>query len=163
MTPNVVTPSHLVGAWTLLGWQIFSEAATPATEPFGPTPQGLLQYTADGWMSAAVCRAQRAALPAGISPRKMEAGLLADAWRSYFHYAGRWEIVGDSVIHHVRLSLNPAMVGSDQVRHMTFGGTLAEPTLTLTGIEHINEHINGLQRRHVLRWQRATDDAIGAC
>jgi len=124
-------------------------------------PKGLLQYTTDGWMSAAVCSAQRPSHPAGISPRRMDPDVLVSSYRSYFHYAGRWRVEGDHVIHSVLLSLNPAIVGSEQVRHMAFTGPVSTPvstlaarqTLTLTGIEALGQQ----QRRHVLLWQRASN------
>jgi hypothetical protein len=139
--------SQLVGAWTLLSWQVFSTHPDTITEPYGSDPVGLLQYTADGWMSAAIGNRERALLTAGASPRRMAPELLADAYRSYFHYAGRWRIEGDCVIHSVELSLNPNMVGTEQVRQMEFAGD----RLTLTGIEPVGS----MQRRHVLLWQRA--------
>jgi hypothetical protein len=143
--PNAHT--LLPGAWLLISWQIFDEKGPAFSEPFGPHPKGLLQYTAEGWMSAAIGRADRPALPAGISPRRMSPALLADAWLSYFHYAGRWRIEGDCVIHSVTQSLNPNMVGTEQVRHMHFD----RAKLTLTGFENVGQQ----NRRHVLRWQRA--------
>ncbi len=139
--------TRLIGAWTLISWQIIGADNPSFTEPFGADPRGLLQYTDIGCMSAAVCDVERAGLPKGISPRRMEAALLADCYRSYFHYAGRWHVEGDSVIHSVELSLNPNMVGTRQVRHMHFEGD----TLTLTGIESYGDE----QRRHVLVWPRA--------
>lgn len=139
--------ARLPGAWLLISWQIFDEKGAAISEPFGPHPNGLLQYTADGWMSAAIGRADRLALPAGISPKRMSPEILADAWLSYFHYAGRWRIEADCVIHSVTQSLNPNMAGTEQVRHMLFN----EATLTLTGFENVGQQ----NRRHVLRWQRA--------
>ncbi len=138
---------RLVGAWSLVSWRIHGAEDVLLSEPFGPDPRGLLQYTADHWMSAAIGFAHRPLLPAGTSPRRMPPEVLAEAWRSYFHYAGRWRIEGDTVIHSVELSLNPNMVGTEQVRYMQFEGS----TLTLTGIENVGEH----PRRHVLLWQRA--------
>lgn len=143
--------ARLLGAWSLISWKIFSSDNPEPSEPFGANPEGLLQYTGDGWMSAAIASTGRSALPAGTSPRRMGPELLADAWRSYFHYAGRWRIEGDNVIHSVTQSLNPNMVGTEQVRHMHF----EESTLTLTGIENAGQQT----RRHVLRWQRAEPSA----
>lgn len=139
--------NRLPGAWKLLSWQIFGSEPDSITEPFGSKPVGLLQYTPDGWMSAAICRPDRPLLPTGIGPKHMAAEPLADSWRSYFHYAGRWRIEGDVVIHSVELSLNPALVNTDQVRQMQFG----EGRLTLSGIEMVGQK----QRKHVLHWQRA--------
>lgn len=147
MSQEPSAQNRLVGAWTLISWQICSTRDASFTEPFGPDPQGLLQYTADGFMSAAVCRSERAALPHEISPRHLEPEQLADCYRSYFHYAGRWHVEGGSVIHSVELGLNPNMAGTRQVREMCFDGE----TLTLTGIESLARQ----QRRHVLLWQRA--------
>jgi len=152
MSQEFPAQGRLVGAWALVSWQIFGADDSSFTEPFGADPRGLLQYTADGCMSAVVCRSKRAGLPQGVSPRRMEPELLADCYRSYFHYAGRWHIEGDSVIHSVELGLNPNMVGTRQVRRMHFDGQ----TLTLTGIESL-----GLQqRRHVLLWQRAASEKL---
>ncbi|HET6565683.1 MAG TPA: lipocalin-like domain-containing protein [Xanthomonadales bacterium] len=145
--PDRDARARLPGAWLLVSWQVFSEGQPEPAEPFGPNPKGLLQYTEDGWMNASICNADRPGLPGGTSPRKMPAEVLADAWRSYFNYAGRWRIEDDCVIHNVSLSLNPNMVGTEQIRRMRF----TESTLTLTGIENVGQQ----QRRHVLLWQRA--------
>jgi hypothetical protein len=142
----------LLGAWQLLSWRIYSVEHLPASEPFGPQPVGLLQYTADGWMSAAIGSRQRPLHPAGVSPRRLSPETLADSYRNYFHYAGTWRLEGDSVVHSVKLSLNPNMCGSEQVRHVS----LMEPNLTLTGIEPLGQQ----QRRHVLLWQRAANPGI---
>ena len=147
MTQDSSAAARLVGAWNLLSWQIFDDATLPAAEPFGPSPVGLLQYSDNGWMSAAVSFPNRTSHPAGISPRRMQADLLADSYRSYFHYAGHWRIEDDCVIHTVRLSLNPNMIGSEQVRRMSFGAG----TLTLEGIESFGKK----HRRHELLWRRA--------
>jgi len=139
--------SRLPGAWTLLSWKVYGPEGVLLSEPFGSHPVGLLQYTADGWMSAAIGNSNRPLLAAGTSPRRMPPERLADAYLSYFHYAGRWRIEGDAVIHSVTLSLNPNMVGTEQVRQMDFAGD----RLTLTGIEPLAQG----ERRHVLLWQRA--------
>jgi len=114
--------------------------------PFGSRPGGQLLYSPDGWMSATVHRAGRTAFPAGFSPRKLDNELIAEAYWSYFHYAGTWRIESGSVIHSVQHSLNPAMVGTEQIRQMT----LQHPQLTLTGIEPIE----GGRRTHELVWRR---------
>jgi hypothetical protein len=147
MTQDSSAAAGLVGAWNLLSWQIFDNEAPSASEPFGPAPVGLLQYNDNGWMSATMSIANRAKHPSGISPRRIEPAVLAQSYLSYVHYAGYWRVEGDQVIHSVRLSLNPNMIGSEQVRRMTFDAG----KLTLEGIESFGDK----QRRHELLWRRA--------
>lgn len=138
----------LLGAWTLCAWRIHRPGRDRPSLPFGPEPQGLLIYSADGWMSATVCRAGRPVFPEGASPRTLEDDVLADAFRSAFHYAGPWRIEDGDIIHTVRYSLNPSMVGTEQRRTPRLDGD----RLTLLGVEPLP---SGL-RRHELEWRRAT-------
>ncbi len=147
MTGRLVA-ADLVGTWLLSSWRISTGGQTRL--PFGERPQGLLVYTAQGWMQASIGATDRTAL-SDPSPRRAPDAELADAFRSYFSYAGPYDVVGDDVVHHVQLSLNPAMVGTDQVRAVE----LAEPLLVLSAPEG-----TGAERReHVLSWRRATDEA----
>jgi hypothetical protein len=146
-----VSSSDLAGAWLLESWKIHYGDQVEAGYPFGPDPVGLLIYSSDGWMSATVSRALRPPFPGGQSPRQMDAGAVAEAYWSYFHYAGTWRIEGDQVIHSVVHSLNPNMAGTLQVRHMKLDGQ----RLTLTGLE---PH-RGDTRRHVLLWKRPAGNA----
>jgi hypothetical protein len=137
----------IVGAWQLQSWLIhYQDGRDPGT-PFGKQPSGLLVYSPDGWMSATVHRSKREPLPADRSPRDLSPEAVARAYWSYFHYAGPWRIQGDRVIHSVRHSLNPAMVGTEQIRQMELDGR----RLTLIGIEAIKEG----SRRHELVWRRS--------
>jgi hypothetical protein len=142
-----VTAVDIIGAWQLQSWLIhYQDGREPGT-PFGSHPSGLLLYSPDGWMSATVHRSKREPLATDRSPRDVSPELVAQAYWSYFHYAGPWRIEGDKVIHSVRYSLNPAMVGTEQVRQMQLAGH----KLTLSGIEAIRED----SRRHELVWRRA--------
>jgi hypothetical protein len=141
-----VAAVDMIGAWQLQSWLIhYQDKRGPGT-PFGTQPSGLLLYSPDGWMSATVHRPDRQPLPTDRSPRDLDSGLVAQAYWSYFHYAGPWRIEGDKVIHSVQHSLNPAMVGTEQVRQMLLEG----PILTLSGIETIRQG----SRRHELVWRR---------
>ena len=137
------------GSWRLLSWEIRSNGGRSVTAPFGDCPEGLLVYTREGWMSATVCRGNRAPLPADSSPRKVDEHLLAEAYRSYFHYAGPYRVEADTVAHTVRYSLNPNFVGTEQFRRMRIDG----PLLTLTGIDRAGN----TERHHELVWQRCGD------
>lgn len=138
------------GSWRLRSWETRSSASRPVTAPFGDRPKGLLVYSPDGWMSATVCRGDRLPLPADRSPREVDEHLVAEAYRSYFHYAGTYRVEAGSVIHSVRYSLNPNFVGTEQFRQMRIDG----PLLTLTGIDRAGN----AERHHELVWQRCGDE-----
>ena len=141
-----IKPVDIEGAWQLQSWLIhYSDGREPGA-PFGSNPGGQLLYSPDGWMSATVHRNHRTAFPVGLSPRKLDHALIAEAYWSYFHYAGKWRIEGDAVIHSVLHSLNPAMVGTEQFRYMT----LESARLILTGLEPVA----GGERTHELVWHR---------
>lgn len=139
----------LIGAWSLQTWRITGPGGAGPTEPFGPQPRGQLLYSPDGWMSATVCSPDRRPFPPGTSPRRLDDGTIAAAFRSYFHYAGPYRVEDDRVIHTVRFALNPAMVGTEQVRAMRFENHL----LILTGDEPVGVDV----RRHELVWRRPQD------
>lgn len=137
----------LAGSWLLCSWEIHGPGDGAVAQPFGSAPMGLLVYSPDGWMSASVCRPGRYTFPNGRSPRRLDDAVVADAFRSYFHYAGLYRIEADRVIHSVRYSLNPSMVGTEQVRALALDGD----RLTLRG----EEAVDGGTRWHKLVWRRA--------
>lgn len=136
---------NLVGAWLLQSWEVRTERGTQL--PFGAEPCGLLTYTAEGYMQASICAAGRPVL-SGSSPRQASAEEQAAAFRSFFSYAGRYELRELDVVHHVEIALNPAMVGTDQVRHVE----LADDVLVLSADEPLSD---GSLRGHRLTWRRA--------
>jgi hypothetical protein len=146
---NDIDPQWLVGAWQLVSWYITYEDDT-VTEPLGPGAEGLLVYTADGWMSATMMAAGRPRLSRG-NPRSAAVGERAAAFDSFFSYCCRWRIVGQAVEHHVTLSHNPALVGTVQVRKIDF----SEKTLTLSA----EEVVPGGLRIHRLQWRPAAQPA----
>ncbi len=143
-----ISEADLVGSWQLQSWTIGYSNRDELTYPFGEDPQGLLIYTADGWMSAAISRRNRPRLPDQQSPRKISAELQAQAYSSYFHYAGRYAVNGGDVIHYVTQSLNPDFPGTEQLRHAELDGH----TLALTGKDQQGEHT----RFHALVWHRVS-------
>lgn len=140
----MLTTDNLVGGWRLTSWDVTTAGTT--THPFGDDAEGLLTYTPDGWMQATVVAAGRAPL-SHPSPRRVPDAELAAAARDFFSYAGRWHLDGDTVVHDVLLSANPAMVGTRQRRHVHLDGG----SLTLSADEPVGEHV----RRHRLAWHRA--------
>jgi hypothetical protein len=142
---TTLQPADLVGAWRLKRWETVYEDGR-RTEPFGAGAEGLIQYTADGWMSATIMAAGRRRLSRG-NPRAAPAAERAAAFDGFFSYAGRWSLRGGVLRHEVTLALNPAMVGTTQFRDARLAGR----TLTLSA----SEDVAGGQRTHRLEWRRA--------
>jgi hypothetical protein len=138
-------PQRLVGAWQLVRWFITYEDGS-VTEPLGPGAEGLLVYTADGWMSAAMMAAGRSRLSRG-NPRAAPEHERAAAFDTFFAYSCRWRVVDQGVEHHVTLSHNPALVGTVQTRRVQFRGR----QLTLSA----EERVPAGTRVHRLQWRPA--------
>ncbi len=136
---------EIVGAWRLVRWEIEDDRGL--REPFGPGATGLLLYTPDGWMAATIAAAERPVLSHAV-PRGAPEAERARAFDSFFHYAGRYEILpGPRIRHQVVMALNPAFVGSEQLRAVALQGA----TLTLSADEELP---GGARRHHRLIWRR---------
>jgi Lipocalin-like domain len=142
---------QLVGTWQLQRWQCSYEDGT-TTEPFGVGAEGLLLYSADGWMSACIMAPGRPPLSTP-NPREAPEGERAAAFDGYFSYAGRWRIVDGRVQHEVTLALNPGMVGTLQLRDAELSGH----GLTLSA----TEPVRGGTRLHRLEWRRPASGTGG--
>jgi hypothetical protein len=140
---TALTADRLVGTWQLQHWQCIYEDGT-TTEPFGAA-EGLLLYSADGWMSACIMAPGRPRL-SSANPREAPDAERAAAFDGYFSYAGRWRILDGRVQHEVALALNPGMVGTLQLRD----AELSERGLTLSAAEPVR----GGTRLHQLNWRR---------
>jgi hypothetical protein len=150
----MISKDELAGTWQLESWTIGYTDRDEFTYPYGEEPQGLLVYSNDGWMSASINRPGRALLPDDVSYRKLPDALKANAFSSYFHYAGRYRVVDGDVIHYVTQSLNPNFPGTEQLRHAELDGH----TLVLSG----KDQVGGATRFHSLVWHRAgaTPDGV---
>lgn len=145
---------RILGGWSLVRWEIVYDAGARRTLPFGEHATGLITYTADGWMSASIMASARTPF-ATNNPRDATADERARAYDGYFSYAGRWRISGRRVLHDVSIALNPAMVGSTQVRDARLVGR----TLELSALERTRD---GGTRFHRLLWRRVPRKKIGA-
>lgn len=151
----MISKEQLRGSWELESWTIGYSDRDDFSYPYGEDPQGLLLYTEDGWMSASICRASRAKLPDDVSFRALPEAARAEAFSSYFHYAGPYQVRDGDVIHFVAQSLNPNMVGTQQLRHAELDGQ----TLVLSG----KDQVGNTTRFHALVWHRkdaAAEDGI---
>jgi hypothetical protein len=108
-------PNDLVGSWRLVDWTVSVGERT--RRPWGGKATGLLTYTDDGRMWAALMATDRPAMPT----RTLSAAppsLRAAAASGFVTYAGSYTVDGEDVIHHVEVSLLPNYVGNDERRHV---------------------------------------------
>jgi Lipocalin-like domain len=138
-------PEDFVGTWQLVDWRIeYSDGGV--TRPFGEGAHGYIIYAADGTMTASIAKGSRETF--GIAnARNAHADQKAQAFDSYFHYAGPWRIDGEVVVHTVTMSLNPDMTGTHQRRRAQFH---ANDELTLSAKERLKD---GTERQHILLWR----------
>lgn len=120
--------TSVVGAWSLESFVI--DTASERNRPrFGVNPVGYLIYTASGRMAAVLMAAHRAKLdaPNGAGSRPQE---LSESLGNFLSYAGRYEIKGNHVFHHVEVSVFTNLVGTTLERAFTLDGdTLTIRTL----------------------------------
>lgn len=112
--------SSLAGAWQLETFVI--DAAGGVEKPrFGPNPVGYLIYTPSGRMSATLMGAHRSQLaaPDGASSSHSE---LVGSLAEFLSYAGRYEIRGNHVFHHVEVSVFTNLVGTTLERAFVLSG-----------------------------------------
>ena len=145
----------LVGAWRLVSWTIEYPASGRVTQPFGAAPEGLLMYSTDGHMSAAMQRPGRARL-SRADPNAVSDAEKAAAFAGYLQYAGTWSVADGHVVHAVELAMNPNLIGTRQVRHVALDGDRLE-----LGAEEPLE-APGKVRRHRIVWRRARQTTAGS-
>jgi len=133
----------VVGAWKLVSFDVIEPGG--ATKPrFGPEPSGYLLYTASGRMSAVLSGIHRAEL---LPPPKVSSGEeCTHSVADFLAYAGRYDIAGDHVFHHVEVCVFTNLVGTTLERAFTLDGD------TLT-IRTVPPEIWGTP--NVLVWKRA--------
>lgn len=141
--------SDFIGAWRLVDWRIeYSDGRV--TRPFGEDAHGYIVYSPDGTMTASIAKKERASF--GLANARNASELQkADAFDSYFHYAGTWGLESEEVVHTVTMSLNPDMTGTQQRRVARFSG---DGELTLSAFEATK---NGGKRHHILQWRTMTN------
>ena len=121
----MTTAADLVGRWDIVSWvQAYDDGRVQ--HPMGEDLEGFIRYTADGEMVCMIVRGDRAAFATGGQWDASDEEK-AVAYQSMLSYAGRYEVVGDAVTHHVELSLFPNWAGGQQRRRFVFrdDGTLA--------------------------------------
>jgi len=128
------TIDNLAGTWTLVSASASTASGERGDGPFGPSPTGILIYTREGRMAVMVSYSGRKPLPADPFLATMEER--AEAFTTFFGYAGRYTLSGDKVIHHAEISSLQNFVGADLVRLIKFQGdriVLVSPPMSIDG------------------------------
>ena len=140
-------PSSIVGSWTLLSLTIRRNDNAEAFPVWGEQPLGQLTYTADGRMSAVLCKAGQSTNSASAGDADITTQ--ADLFRHSYGYAGRYSLTADGVVHHVDVAADPNWIGTDQhrVTHLQDD----QLTITTTAIASV---VDPAPVSYVATWKR---------
>lgn len=138
MPEQQTTQQALLGAWKLVSAE-FRRGDGTVQEYLGKDPDGMLVYTADGFMSVHLMRRDRPK----FSTNDRLAGTpeqIQSAFQGYHGYYGTFTVNAEeqSVTHHLQGALFPNWVGVDQKRFFQLAGnelTLRTVPLLLAGQE----------------------------
>jgi hypothetical protein len=141
-----MTSNPLIGTWKLISWENRSLVDGQVSYPLGKDATGYIMYNEDGYVFVAIMGPNRLKFAADdlLSGSTEEE---AQAEETYVSYCGRYDFEGETVIHHVELSLFPNWVGGEQERLVELEGkrlTLSTHPILLRGIQ---------QRAHLI-WER---------
>ena len=120
MPVRTVTGEGIVGAWSLMSFDV-DDGKNKAQPRFGPDPVGYLIYSADARMAAVLAGTHRPVLtsPSGSAASEEQR---TQALRNCLAYAGRYEVRGDRVFHHVEVSIFTDLMGTTLERQFKFQG-----------------------------------------
>ena len=142
-----MTQQNLTGRWELVTFeQNYDDGRV--VFPMGEGPQGIIQYTEDGYMSCQITKANRGNFTTGGQWNASDTEK-ADAYNSMLSYAGRYTLEESVVTHLVDLSLFPNWVGGQQKRQFKFDEQ-GQLSLTARLEENTSE-----ARTALLLWKRA--------
>jgi hypothetical protein len=137
----------LVGTWKLVSYEV-RDGCGEIIHPFGQDPAGYITYTDEGFMCVAFMSADRPPV-AAATLRAAGGEEKARAAESFIAYCGTYELRGETVVHHVEVSLYPNWIGTDLERTVDLAGD----RLTLSTLP-----VPADQRERTARlvWVRAT-------
>jgi hypothetical protein len=113
------TTNQLAGTYRLISDKQTVVATGEFTEPLGKAPQGYIMYGRDGRMML-LYLADKRPKPSGVATTTDQERV--DLFKTMLAYSGTYDFDGKIVTHHIELSGNPALAGTDQVRNVTLDG-----------------------------------------
>ena len=124
--------NEFIGAWRLISVETRDENG----ELFRRGQRtGYLLYSEEGYMSVSFMKEGRPIFASGDMRGGTGEEKIA-AVEGYVSYCGRFEVVGDKVVHKIEVSLFPNWVETSQERSYEFDGdrlTLSTPLMTVGG------------------------------
>ena len=142
--PALKIKEAFVGAWSLVDYRLV-RADGVVRKPWGDHVSGLLIYSPEGYMSANLMPAvHKKAAHAGVPPPMVEKPRRSSRCIAY---AGLFSVDGDTITHHVQVSLFPSWVGLPQVRYYEISPERL--VLRTPPIPRIGKHLIGQ-----LSWKR---------
>jgi len=123
------TANDFVGTWKLVDYSFLHEDGT-VEKPWGDHVVGYLLYSAEGYMSGNLSPASRRHNIEQTDSQKTRRK------RDYIAYAGPYTVKGNTVTHHVEVSLFPNWLGTAQLRYHERKGdmlTLRTPPISSEG------------------------------
>ncbi|MBV9154484.1 MAG: lipocalin-like domain-containing protein [Alphaproteobacteria bacterium] len=100
--------ASIVGTWKMVGAVARDRGGKLMPAPYGGKGMGRVAFTAEGRMMAVTCDG-RTELPPGTT-------------RAYSSYCGNYTFDGTRLVTRVDAASDPARIGSDQVREVSFEG-----------------------------------------
>jgi hypothetical protein len=138
----------LIGTWSLLSFELIGDAGE-IYHPYGRAPVGHIIYTRDGFMSVDIMADGRRSFAANaFGGFEGTPGEKAAAFDTYLSYSGRYETIGNRVVHRIEASLFPNWVGTTLERKVTVDGDTLELSADPTALE-------GRPQALKIAWRRA--------
>jgi hypothetical protein len=130
--PSRGAEPNIVGNWKVVSYVSEELATGKKTDQLGEHPKGYLIYTPQGRMMGLVVHETR-------SPPKVDEDRI-NLHKYMVSYSGRYTVEGDKVVHHVDVSWDEALTGTDLVRFFKREGdrltiTTAPSKNLITGVE----------------------------
>jgi hypothetical protein len=138
----------IVGTYRVALMEYYAEDGEVG-RPYGDAPLGFAFYSAEGYTSTILSRADRPDFVGGDIMSGTDAEKLA-AFATAGAFSGRWELVDDTILHHLECTTFPNWVGTTQVRPFE----VDERSLTLYPPKML---MNGKIRSAKVRLDRITE------
>jgi hypothetical protein len=125
----MIERKDVVGVYRQLGFEVLDASGKVIESDYNCASQ--IMYSPDGYLGVVSTPAGRkkTSAPAGRTDLAgATAEELAEATRGATCYAGHYELIGDTLHHHIEMALNPNLVGQTMIRH----ARLDRGDLTLT-------------------------------